>query len=266
MKLKRILIFTAIILMASACRKEKEIMDNTTARDNSTAESMFNDLLKVAHDISEGTEGIREYETGCIDNVTVDLDASPMTVLVDFGNDECLGADGRYRNGQILLTYTGRYRDAGTIITVTPINYKVNGYLIEGSKTITNMGLNEDGQPYFNIVSDVELTAPGNAWTIDWTSNRTRTWVTGFGTMSVWDDEYDITGSSSGTNRFGNPFTATILVPLHVTIGCPWVVSGECKLEPEGAPVRSIDFGSGECNAGFTVTVNGEDYTFFGGN
>jgi hypothetical protein len=264
--MKRTFLFLAIVIRLAACRKDKEVVDNTVARDNSTAEALFNDLLKVAHDISEGTEGIREYETGCIDNVTVDLESDPMTVLVDFGTDECIGADGRVRNGQILFSYTGRYRDEGTVITVTPIGYTVNGFSIEGTKTITNSGLNALDQPYFTIACSGEITAPANAYSVEWTTNRVRTWIAGSETLSVWDDEYDITGSSSGVNRFGNPFTASILTPLRVTIGCPWIVSGTCNLIPEGQPGRLIDFGNGECNAGYTVTVNGVDYPISGGN
>lgn len=266
MKLNSLLLLSAVVLTFAGCRKEKETIDNTVARDNSTAETFFNDLFKTVDYVSGESEGIRDNEIGCIDQITVDTTVSPRTVLIDFGTDDCVGEDGRIRKGQIFVTYSGRYRDEGTVITITPQNYTVNGYLIEGTKVVTNLGLNPSGQPHFSVQIDGTVTAPGNAWDIDYTSQRTRTWIEGFETPTIWDDVYEITGTASGTNRFDNPYDMAILTPLRVEIGCPWIVSGEIKIEPEGAPARTVDFGSGDCNAGFTVEVNGNTYPISGGN
>jgi len=262
---RSLLVFFTLAILAS-CKKDVTPVDNTVARDNSNAESLFTDILKVLHDVAEGTEGIREYEIGCINEVIVDLESTPMTVMVDFGTDECIGMDGRVRNGKLHMTFTGQYRDEGTVITVTPENYKVNGFLIEGVKTITNMGLNGNDQPYFIVSVNGSVIAPGNAYTLDLTAQRTRTWVEGFETIQVWDDIYEITGSGSGTNRFGTPYTTQILTPLRVTLSCPWIISGSSKIVPEGIAERVINFGSGDCNAGFTVTVDGTEFEIGGGN
>ncbi|MFN0032895.1 MAG: hypothetical protein ACKVOR_12110, partial [Flavobacteriales bacterium] len=146
---KRVLIFiTAVAVTIASCRKEREVVDNTFASDNSTAENMFSDLYKVVDDVSAQTEGIREDGIGCIDTVIVDTTSVPKSITIDFGTDDCVGEDGRIRKGIIFVTYTGRYRDEGTVITVTPQNYTVNGYSVSGTKVITNMGLNDASQPY----------------------------------------------------------------------------------------------------------------------
>ncbi len=245
--------------MTTSCRKDrKESLGNTITIDNSTAENLYSDLFKVADNISSTEAGIRENEIGCIDSIQVDTTSSPRTVLIDFGTDDCVASDGRIRKGQVLLTYTGRYRDEGTVITITPLNYTVNGYQLSGSKTITNLGLNNNGDVAFSIVVDGNVTAPGNVWNIEWNSNRIRTWVEGSNTLTIWDDVYEITGTASGITRNDLPYSVLITVPLRAEIGCRWLVSGVMILSPEGYDARTIDFGNGVCNNGFTVTVNGE--------
>lgn len=256
------------VAMLTSCRKDREkVLDNTFASDNSTAENLFNDVYKVVDDVSYQTDGIREDIIGCIDTIIVDTLSEPRSVTIDFGTDNCVGEDGRIRNGVLFVTYTGRYRDAGTVITITPQNYTVNGYSVNGTKTVTNLGLNGNGDPYFSVSVQGTITAPGNAWTTTWNSSRTRTWVEGYNTTgNIWDDAYEIDGTASGINRYGNPYNMEITTPLRAEIGCAWLVSGVLEITPDGADTRVVNFGSGACNNGFTVTVNGESEEFNGGD
>lgn len=251
-----------LVVQASSCRKERrDTLGSSISTDNSTAENMFSDMFKVVDDISMNTSGIREENIGCIDTVIVDTLSNPKTILIDFGSDACVGNDGRTRTGILHVSYTGRYREPGTIISITPENYRVNNYLIEGNKTIENMGLNANGQLYYSINANGTITAPSDAWTIHWTAARTRTWVEGQSTPTLADDAYEITGSCSGINRNQVQYTSNITTPLRAEVGCAWIVSGQLTVEPVGGySTRYIDFGNGECNNGFTVTVNGETY------
>jgi hypothetical protein len=263
-----LMLLTAVALFSiAACRKDREnTVDNTVTQDNSTAENYFSDLYKVVDDVSANTEGIRDYTIGCIDTIIVDTTSSPRMVTVDFGTDDCVGQDLRIRKGKIHITYTGRYRDAGTIITVTPENYTVDGYLIQGTKTITNQGTDANGHKYFSVVVNGSITAPANAYTITWNSTRTRTWVEGSNTATIWDDVYEITGSASGVGRSGNDYSIQITQALRAEIGCRWIVQGKLLITPENADARTVDFGTGDCNAGFTVTVGTTSYPINGGN
>ncbi|MFM7233171.1 MAG: hypothetical protein ACKOZM_01185 [Flavobacteriales bacterium] len=250
-----------LIVQASSCRKERrDTLGSSISTDNSTAENMFSDMFKVVDDVSSNTAGIREENIGCIDTLIVDTLSNPKTILIDFGDDACAGNDGRTRTGILHITYTGRYREPGTVITITPENYRVNNHLVEGQKTIANMGFNANGQLYYTITANGTVTEPSNAWTISWSANRTRTWVEGQDTPSRLDDVYEITGGSTGVNRNGVNYTSTITAPLRAEFTCAWIVSGQVTIEPEDYATRYIDFGNGECNNGFTVTVNGETY------
>jgi hypothetical protein len=263
--MKRLIIFTfALALGLSACKKDQS-WDNSAARDNSTAENYFSDMFAVVNNVSQNTSGIRTYFYSCIDTVIVDTTVSPRTAIIDFGTDDCIGLDGKMRKGKLNVTYTGRYRDAGTVITVTPENYYVDGSLVQGSKTITNMGLNGSGQPHYHIVVNGTITTAGT--TVTYLSDRTRTWVAGYDTADDWfDDEYDITGSGSGINRLGNHYTASITTALHVETICPWIESGEMSVTPDDGTARIINFGSGACNPGYTITVNGNTVEINGGD
>jgi hypothetical protein len=261
MKTKIIILFIAIATLAASCRKERrDTLGSSISTDNNTAENMFSDIFKVVNDISSETDGIREDLIGCIDTIIVDTLSNPKTILIDFGDDDCVGYDGRIRTGKLYITYSGRYREAGTIITITPDDYTVNGHLLQGQKTIENLGLNASGQLHYAITVSGTVTAPDNSWTISYEANRVRTWIEGQNTLMLWDDVYEINGSGSGINRNGVAYTSTITYPLRAQVGCNWIVSGRITVEPEGYATRYINFGLGECDSGFTVTVNGNVY------
>lgn len=251
-------------LSLAACRKDDDEtpvdLDYTSASDNARAEDYFNDMLVVADDAAKGN-GLRDLNADCDPTVTIDLDASPHTMLIDFGPVNCTASNGRLRRGQLLVTFTGGYRDPGTVITITPQNYYVNDNHVQGLKTVTNMGPNSDGHTYFNIQVDGTVTAGDGSWTSEHHATRVRTWVEGEGTPNVFDDVYLITGSGNGVNRNGIPYTVNIASALRVAVGCPWITAGDLEITPLDHATRYVDFGSGSCDGTLTVTVNGTTFT-----
>jgi hypothetical protein len=255
-----ILLFASAILVVSCRKEQRDTLGSSISTDNNTAENLFSDMFKVVDEVSLNTAGIREDLIGCIDTIIVDTTSNPKTVLIDFGNDECIGNDGRIRKGKLNITYTGRYREEGTVISIMPENYTVNGNLIQGLKTIENLGPNSSGQLHYAVTVNGTVTAPGYAWNISWSANRIRTWVEGQNTGTPWDDVYEITGSGSGINRNGVSYTSSITQALRAKLNCAWLVSGSITLQPQDHETRYIDFGNGACDSGFTVTVDGETY------
>ena len=142
------LIALAITATLFSCRRSRERgFGNGITTDDGTAENLFGDVFKVVDEVSSSTEGIRENQIGCIDTIMIDTLSTPRSVTIDFGSDDCVGNDGRVRKGILNITYTGRYREVGSAITITTDNYSVDGYLIEGTKVIENLGLNEYVNP-----------------------------------------------------------------------------------------------------------------------
>ncbi|MFZ1686899.1 MAG: hypothetical protein WAU70_05745 [Flavobacteriales bacterium] len=261
--------FACIALAAlslAACRKDKdEPMNNeyTSAVDNSLGEALFNDVLQQADDAAKDG-GLRASLDACVDTVIIDTNVMPHTLLIDFGSTNCVGTDGRSRRGSILVTFTGAYREQGTVITITPQDYYVNDYHVQGTKTVTNMGLDQDGHTYFNVTVAGTITGPDNSWTSTHNATRVRTWLEGEDTGNPFDDVYLINGSGNGVNRNGLPYTLAITQALRIEIGCPYIVSGTIAITPQDLAVRTVDFGNGGCDDDMSVTINGNTYYFTG--
>ena len=268
--------FAMVALIFTSCKKD----ENTIAGDNDTktseydalAESTFDDATNIAdeaYDLSTG--GLKSTETenyylGNCATVTLDTIAMPHVLTIDFGEVNCLCNDGRYRRGKIIITFNGRYRDPGTVITHGFEDYYVNDNKVEGSKVLTNMGFNNSGNMYFTLEVEGLITLAEeseNGGTISWNASKQREWIEGYGTYIRRDDVYFITGSASGIAPSGLSWEREITTALRREIGCRWFVSGTVEMTPENKPVRILDYGDGECDNIATVTINGKTYTIY---
>jgi hypothetical protein len=270
MKIKHfVMIMLAMAISFSSCKKDDDPADTDTSvvADNALAERYFDDVKDISDQAFEGNTVTYKGEdfseaaliTPCA-TITIDTTASPSLITVDFGTVNCMCNDGRNRRGKILVSYTGKYRDAGTIITITFDNYFVNDHQVLGTKTITNNGLNLDGNLSYSINVQGSIVKPNGGGTIQWNSNRTREWINGSGTFTWLDDQYLIRGSASGSSAAGTPFTMLILTPLQKNIGCRHFVSGVLEFTITGKPTRTLNYGTGTCDNDATVTINGISY------
>jgi len=258
--------FTALV---SSCKKTESTQptDLTISVDDAFAESTFDNVTNLAdeaYDISKttfkSTEG-RIFLSSCA-NISLDTTAFPRTLTIDFGNENCLCNDGKYRRGKIIISFTGRYREVGTIRTTTFDSFYVNDNKVEGTKVVTNKGLNGDGHMYWTMDVEGKITLANDSGTIQWNAQRQREWFAGFDTpRDRWDDIYMITGTANGTRINGISWTRTITKALESKLACRFIVSGTISIKPEGRPERILDFGNGECDNLATVTVNGEVHT-----
>jgi hypothetical protein len=269
-KLKLALPFlVGIIFFLGSCSKDNPTTDTsfTTVQDDAYAENTFDNITSItdeAYSLSstnfKSTEG-RIFLSSCV-TVTLDTTVFPRVLTIDFGDTNCLGKDGRYRRGKILVSFTGRYYRPGTIITTTFDNFYVNDNQIEGTKVVTNNGLNDQRHLSWTIsVNGIITLANGNG-TISWKSQRTREWTEGRATPhNRWDDVFLITGQASGQRANGLTWTHKITKPLEVKLACRFIVSGTVQIKPEGKLLRTLDFGDGECDNLATVTVDGKTRT-----
>jgi hypothetical protein len=114
---------------------------------------------------------------------------------------------------------------------------------------------------YYNVSINGTVTK-STGEIITYTSTRVRTFTAGFTTpLNFWDDEYDITGTANATVVNGDSWEAHTTSALHIKVGCGYITKGTLEITPAGKPTRVIDYGTGACDATFTVTVNGNTYT-----
>lgn len=265
-----IIAFAAFALVMTGCQKKNDIQleDTTVSQDDAYAEATFDnvsDIANEAYDLKtdgnlKSTDGNRMFLSDCA-TITLDTIGFPCTLTIDFGETNCLCNDGKYRRGKILVSFTGRYRDPGTVITHSFENYYVNDNSVEGTKVVTNMGQNENGNLYYTIEVVGVIQRVGDNSTFSWNSSRVREWIQGSDTRNRWDDIYLITGTAHGVRPNGLTWEKEITNALRVELACRFIVSGTMEIRPEDRPVRVLDFGDGECDNIATVTVNGVTYT-----
>lgn len=266
MNRKSLALFTSALLVLGACKKDKDKdadldLDYTSASDNARAEDAFNDMLTEV-DKAVDDNGLRGMDDACAPTVTFDTIANPHTITIDFGSVNCTANNGRQRRGRLLVSYTGHYREPGTVITITPDNYYVNDNHVQGTKTVTNLGENQDGNLQYSVVVDGTVTAADGSWTASHHAERTRTWIQGENTATRADDVYLITGGGSGVNRHGDPYTATITSALRIAANCPYIEAGTVVIERQDRPTKTVNWGdTPSCDGTFTVTVNGHTFT-----
>jgi hypothetical protein len=198
--------------------------------------------------------------------VTIDTVANPHTMVIDFGSTPCLCDqwDNRYREGVVTVTWTGPYRQPGTVITHTTSNYFRGDTpdemdAINFTKTVTNEGLNDAGNLHYHIVTTGNMTT-FDGQTSNWSADKDKEWVEGASSTDRADDVYKYTGTMSGTNLNGVNYTGTITVPL-VKDACDWYVSGTVEIARVNMPTITLDYGNGVCDDQATVTSNGQTKT-----
>jgi hypothetical protein len=266
-----------ITMFSTSCKKVKASISDTeasAAADNVTADGTSQEtqnLAEQAHTL--GASGMRlssanDMLSAC---AVITIDSSntgsiPDTMTITFGSSPCLCHDGRYREGTMVVTYTGKYRNPGAVIDIHFNNYAVGPtatdlYSIGNTSTkhIVNNGYNSSGFMSWNVTSTMYITKPAGG-TISYTDTKVRTQIAGNPTAHSWTNKFDISGTASGTAANGMAFTASTASgkDLIRDMSCPkHFTQGELDITPSGASTIAIDFGNGACDNSATITRNG---------
>lgn len=260
-------------LMFAACKKDNNSStvgdDTEMALEQAGMEQTFDDLDKITDEATSNgtlsnfktTNGSGLILSNCA-TVTRDTVSIPHTVTIDFGNTNCLCNDGRYRRGQIIVSYMGRYRDSGYHHQISFNNYFVNNNQVTGTKTVVNVGSNLANHLVYHVHVNAALVFGNNLGTRSWVSNRTRIWVQGDNTQTRADDVYEVKGSGTLTRVNSVVVYDSITSPLRVALNCQWIKQGTVQITTSNpnALVRTLDYGNGTCDALATLTVNGNTY------
>ena len=263
------------LLLTTSCHRADVVADDvTSAQDQGLGDeenATTADLVEAAapQDATNSASAtvadpaeLKAIASGCL---TRTYDAATRTLTLDFGPTNCLCADGRYRRGQIMAVFSGPYRQAGAVITINRTNYFVNDNQHLGTRVITNLG----GGSFDLSVQNASIIFANGGGTTAWSSQRRYTRTAGFGTPSILDDVYSITGSLTGTNRRSVTYTATIQQPLikKFAVGCArHFVAGTIEITNDKANSMLINYdpsGTAACDNIATVTLNGHTYTIY---
>jgi hypothetical protein len=184
------------------------------------------------------------------------LDETGKIITIDFGAG-CTSSNGISRKGKIILSYSGNLIFPGAKVVATFTNYFVNDKKIEGTRTITNTGIDF-------LTSSISLAVKIENGKITWPDNTFVTLTSDqIRSVKPGNEGYDasITGSASGKSRDGVNYTTLVIDPLIVKQSC--VASGvsvpgagELQFQYGGVEV-TVDYGDGSCDKLVTITYPG---------
>lgn len=272
MKTKNYLLLTAIFASAimitlNGCKKDDESDLAQNARDEAEVTSLYDD---VYNDVDETTSDAEEdgysapttksFSSDTTGTRTVSITQAgdsifPKTITVEYNN--WTSPRGRVKDGKIIIVVTARYISSEYTHTVTFNNFTIDGNAIEGQKVVARTSADT-----FNVVlTNGKVTfTDGTIYTRNFV--RTRVMTAGASTLLyIWDDAYKISGVSNGINRQGKEYTHTIITPLEISLGCPWIKKGRINIEVEDATLAFIDYGDGDCDNTATATIDAKQYT-----
>jgi hypothetical protein len=255
--LRNVAIATSLMLVVS-CNKKTETTDvSAIANDDNVAENAFYDM-KTAGD-NAGTEstqvqslekGIKDTTCVKVEYVNYDPNTKTGTLNLNFGETNCTCKDGKKRRGIIKVEYKGTDKLIGSQVVYIADKYFVNDYGLMGKKTVTY----SDTFKFTIKVEGGVVTKPDGS-KITWNSDRTRTMTAGQKTPYLSDDTYEITGTSSGVNAAGNPYSFETETALVKSMNCDYIKSGKLKIKRSGKKDATVDYGDGTCDDKGTLSV-----------
>lgn len=262
---KFIFFFTAFILLITSCRREQETdNESQTTTDYSYCKMGFGTIINTANNITVNEEGVRDVNVYTCANVTLfsgdttnwPFNGDTIVFEVDFGTG-CFDHDGRLKQGKLWVSYVSDYANSGGSLKVVPDNFKVNGIEYQGEVVLNNNGNYEFEQ----IITGGKCLSSN--WTIEYEGTTTMVWLSGHSTPAdPYDDVYQISENSNGTNRNGRSFLVETITPIIKKSDCKWISSGIIDITPSGLATRRIDFGNQVCDSLATITINGNTFNF----
>ena len=258
-------LFLALVLTFgfTACDKSDEEVINddpvseSAVVDEEDLEAEYDDALDLSFNAMDlqlaGTGARVASEDGRLR--CAQMSKAENIITIDFG-EGCEGPRGRNRKGKIIINYTGRYFEQGSVITIQFENYFVNGKQLEGTRTITNL----PGTEF--ITHEIKLENGKITWPDGTFATReafkTRIWKRA---ALPKEDEVLVYGEANGVNRRGVDYTVSVneSTPLVMKRAC-WSdlvfipVKGIKVITRSERPTITIDYGDGECDRTVEVT------------
>ncbi len=269
------------VTMLFSCQKDLSSSNETVteeqaasySEESSVAEASFDDAEDVATTAADEEGNASEFgingrgfnpsfvelraAIGNCASITVTPNDStyPKTITIDFGTG-CLGHDGKFRSGAIVIHLTAPLRRPGSVTTITFRNYYVNRVHLEGTKIISNLSDPPTHKWRVEVVGGKVTFPSGRGWSYQ--SIKTKTQVAGMDTRIVRDDVYEITGRSQTEFNNGLTITLNTETPLVKKVACPWISDGKLKIKINDH-VLYLDYGfpnNGQCDNKALLTWN----------
>jgi len=179
-------------------------------------------------------------------------------IQINFG-EGCEGPDGKVRKGIVEVVYDGHWLEPGATVTTTTNNFYVDGLKVEGTRVLENISATMNELKYSVVVTGGKITWP-DATFITRVTDRVHTILFG---DSFEDYVLEVEGTAAGTTRLGTAYESATLEPLVFKSSCRGAiylpVQGIKTIDvPDRRPI-TVNYGSGDCDNSFTVSIG--DYS-----
>lgn len=256
-----------VIFLLTSCRKADTDDNGFAPADASIAKYIF-DAAKEEVDAQINTQndlnGIISKESGprggC---ATVSISpvglSFPKTVTIVFPAG-CTTFAGAAIEGEIVISVSGRVREAGTVAKYTLDKFKYKGYTVSGDYSVIFNGNNshtteiKNGNLLTPEGKNITYTAINMSTQVQGLSTTFKTNPTSF----LQDDVYEISTNSQGVNSKGNDFAISTDIPLVFAFACQWIHKGKITILEDSTPkiTAVLDYGDGICDNKAILTFN----------
>lgn len=250
------------IIVVGGCRKSTRDLDTTeeTTKSVEYTESVMFDMIQAAMDVGRRAKGFSTSGVGLTTVYgcdSIQADSTNLSAIVFFYGDCSYGGT---HEGSMNVKYSAKFDQVNSKATISFSSLYVKGREITGTVIVTYQGNNSSGYPLYNVnTTDFTIHDTTDTWYATYSCNRPYTQLSGNTTPSLADDQYQVTGTSSGRSWKGNDFDTEIEVPIIMTGNCFHAVSGKIRITPGDLRWRRIRF-AGTCSSNATLILNGSEY------
>jgi len=260
------------LLLFASCQKDDSLPSSQLNENEETAQEV--DLTSTLEDIDEVTltsfqrNGFADrtqitLEEDLCEKVNIEWMPNAKKMIIDFGGG-CTSPRGVTRKGKIIVTYTGRYWEPGTVITSTFENFYIDERKIEGTRIITNEGFNANDKffTFKTLVGGGKVTWPDGTFRTFDSRHIKRVFLPNGDRGLI----YKVSGGSKGQNRNANEYVVEITSPLIfsercIRTGVRIPSEGVLSLRIQSRGEMKIDFGSDTCDREVFITKVNETKT-----
>jgi len=244
----------SMLVFAAAC-SDSEIDEPITAEDVENLASIdeatnnYLEIVSVATDILDD----ESLPGGRINSCYSLSETQNQNEVRATFEGECEGEDGKIRSGSLLVSWTADANENILSYTVTFEQYTVDGYIPEGSVTVTTGTISQTSISFSVVVNDGQLTCPDGK---QLSYEQDLTYALQFETFG-----FTLDGSVTGTNKDGVTYIGNISSPLTAVLDCEYLVSGRLNATFNGRQAVTLDYGDGTCDNLATLSRGSESLT-----
>lgn len=246
-----------VSIFTLSCEKERSFSVDDIETDHvsyiNTTESYYCDIYLIAraevnavekdNNLSLGnTEGVGNLDVCTEVLYEISSDSSYVESLTMIYIDGACYSGGKQKQGKLKVFLDGKLGAAGTVMTIQPELFYVDGRKIEGTIKITNVGFNS------NLLYEVHKEVQNGKVLIDnanfltWDSDEQLQ-------IDLFNRSFKYTISANGVLTNGFHYDVTTKSNLKRNMDCRYIQSGELEININSSHKQSINYGWGACDS-----------------